>query len=328
MRCLLFLLLMALPGQAACLGPNAFDALPADTRANLQDETAQSPYGQGILWQAEKPGSMVHVVGTLHFPDPRHTATLDMIRPMLAEADQLLIEVRQQDQKTLEHRIATEPGLAFISEGPTLIDRLTAAEWDQIKAELRLRGVPAFMAAKYQPWFLGMTLAIPPCALEDIWAKKRGLDQMIEAEAMQMGLPVSSLDDLDSLLEMLAGDPMDQQIADLKLGLRLGLFGQDMTTTTVDLYFREEVGMIWPFTRHHALSQSAGHAEQVDALIDEMAQELLDDRNNRWAPQILKAAENRRIVIAVGALHLGRDSGVLQTLAEAGYTLTRLPIPR
>lgn len=326
MRSLLFLLLGALPGFAACHGPNEFDSLPEDTRAALHAQVEADPYGRHIIWQAEKPGSVVHVVGTMHFADPRHETTLTLIKPMLAEADLLMLEVQQKDQKALEARLARTPNLAFLTEGPSLIDRLTPQEWAMISDELSKRGMPPFMAAKYQPWFLGMALAIPPCAMADIVARKHGLDQLLEEEATLMGTPISTLDDVDALLNMLAGDPIDKQVHDLKLALSIDGFGQDLTTTSVEMYFRGEHQLIWAFTSLRALQMAGAHRDEVADLLDEMASELMDERNSRWAPKITEAAKDQRVVVAVGALHLGRESGVLRTLEQAGYTLSPVPI--
>ena len=57
------------------------------------------------------------------------------------------------------------------------------------------------------------------------------------------------------------------------------------------------------------------------AVFDEV---LLKRRNHAWMPRIL-SREEEQLVVAVGALHLSGEEGVLNLLAQAGYALTRAP---
>ncbi len=49
--------------------------------------------------------------------------------------------------------------------------------------------------------------------------------------------------------------------------------------------------------------------------------ELLDNRNEAWIPKIGKLAKDKSTFIAVGAMHLPGDMGVINLLRKAGYTL-------
>ncbi|HEY0989561.1 MAG TPA: TraB/GumN family protein, partial [Kofleriaceae bacterium] len=51
--------------------------------------------------------------------------------------------------------------------------------------------------------------------------------------------------------------------------------------------------------------------------------ELLDERNRRWLPQIERYLADRGAFIAVGLGHLLGDAGLLVTLERAGYTVER-----
>ena len=62
-----------------------------------------------------------------------------------------------------------------------------------------------------------------------------------------------------------------------------------------------------------------------DAVFARMQAQLLEARNRAWIPVILGAQSRGTIVVAAGAAHLHGDAGVLNLLAEQGYTLTRQP---
>ena len=52
---------------------------------------------------------------------------------------------------------------------------------------------------------------------------------------------------------------------------------------------------------------------------------LLRDRNARWMDILPKAMKKGTQFIAVGALHLTGDDGMIHLLRDKGYTLTPVP---
>ena len=56
--------------------------------------------------------------------------------------------------------------------------------------------------------------------------------------------------------------------------------------------------------------------------VDEML--LISQRNHNWLPKILKAHKKGSTFIAVGALHLGGERGLLNLLRQSGFTVERL----
>lgn len=72
-------------------------------------------------------------------------------------------------------------------------------------------------------------------------------------------------------------------------------------------------------------------AQDLEALFASMAEspeyakyedELLNNRNEDWIPKIGKLTKDKSTFIAVGAMHLAGDNGVIELLKEAGYTVT------
>lgn len=322
MKTLLVLLFGALPllAQAQSCGTRDLIAeLAPDRRAALEALVAPHAYPEGNLYVAEKPGSRVTVVGTLHLPDPRHAATVQAVRPAIEAADLLILEASSDAQAEIQAMTATSPEVFFLTEGPTLIDLLTEEEWGRLKEELAKFGIPGFMAAKFQPWFLGMTLAIPPCAVEDIRRGEKGLDMLLEEVARNADVPIEELDDVDALVSLLSGDPLDQQIEGLRMWLSMKVDGDAEMTTLVERYFQGKSREAVEFSR--ILLEDRGVPVEV---FDEMMQGLLEDRNAAWEPKIIDLVDGKDAVLAVGAGHLSGESGVLRALERAGYSLMRL----
>ena len=322
----LSLLTFGTASLADCPRETPYDALPADHKAMLEQAAAQEPFSEGVFWQVQKGNLTSYVIGTYHLPDPRVAPLVDQVARLLPDLDQLLVEANLETQSEFERRLSTDPTLAFITEGPSLIDRLPADDWSRLSSAAEERGVPAFVAAKYQPWFLALTLAIPPCAIERIAAKDPGLERQIEHLFIDKDLPIASLDTVDGLINLLAADSVEEQVEDLKRGIAFGMLDLETDMTTGELYFRQQHGLIWEYTIDKIKRAAGDRIDEVLPELEEMEQKLLHDRNTAWAPVILEAVSDRPTLVAVGALHLFGETGVLPLLQSEGFTITRLNV--
>ncbi|PKP70278.1 MAG: TraB/GumN family protein [Alphaproteobacteria bacterium HGW-Alphaproteobacteria-4] len=321
-------LLASAPARAACVGANLFDALAPETRAELRYRAAVVPHAEGILWRAERGLARITLVGTFHFDDPRHAATLAALQPALAGARALLVEAGPQEQALLQQAMSSRLDLFFVPSGPTLPERMAEPEWLRLAAAMRARGVPGFLAAKFKPWYAAMTLSLSPCALGEVAAGREGLDgQLIEA-AEARGLPVLAMEPYDAALTLFDLIPDGDQIDLIRAALLTAEAADDYTATLADAYFAEETRLIWEFTRHDALTNSGMAPAAVEAQIA-LSEELLIERRNRaWIAPILAAAARGPVLVAAGALHLPGQAGLLALLEAEGFAVTRLPIAR
>ncbi|KPA20960.1 TraB family protein [Shimia sp. SK013] len=316
--------------HAACEGPDAFLQLPNSTQTDLRARAAQVPYNTGTLWQVEKDGVTSTLVGTLHISHPKHADTIDTLLAMDVAASQVLLELTTPAQSAFQRHLVENPDVFLIEQGDSLIDRLGDAHWATLSSELQSRGIPPFMAARYQPWFLGLTLAMPPCAMAEIAAGSKGLDHMIEQMAHDLDLPTDSLDSTEGLLAILASDPLDVQVKEMIWSLELDLF-EDTTTqfpAMIALYEQEEIQLIWDLGRHMALARAKDDATARDlaALLAEVQAELIEKRNRQWADRLIPELVTTASIVAVGALHMPGEAGLLRLLETAGYTVSRLPL--
>ena len=322
-RALIFALSLGLASvaQAACEGNDLISALPDDLRAELAADIAATPYPEGNLWRAERPGSRVLVVGTVHVPDPRLAPIVARALPHVEAADILILEATAEDEAAAQRILASRPDLITITEGPSLIDLLGAESWEKLVGELGPSGIPPFMAAKFQPWFLSMTLAMPPCLLETMGAGEHGLDRQLEDIALRAGVPITTLDEVEPLLESMAAMPMDEQLALLRLSLDTEADSESLIATLLESYFAERHRESWVFSKFAARAAGLEGAEDAFAHTEET---LLIARNRAWEPRIAAAIVGKDAVIAVGAAHISGETGVLRALERMGYTLTRL----
>lgn len=322
----LCLALFAPTAQAGCAGHGLFDTLDADRQAALLTAAHKDRFGAGILWQVDGGGHRSYVLGTMHIPDPRLDSILTTVQPLLGKVEAVYVEMTKAEEKAFQKQVISTPATFSITDGPSLIDRLSPEEWGTLSDIAKRRGMPSFVVAKFQPWFLDVTLSIPACAIRDLRAGKRGLDRMLEARATKAGLPVQSLDTSDALIAMLTRVPLDEQVADLKAALAAGLYDLLGHGTGTDLYFRQEQRLMWDAAIDIARQKSTARPDWFEKVVQNEQQALLADRNQLWAPVITQQMQQRPILVAVGAAHLFGEAGVLAQLERDGFKLTRLPV--
>ncbi|WP_264210482.1 TraB/GumN family protein [Leisingera thetidis] len=325
MRLFFCVLILLLPAalRAACTGTDLRTTLPAEGLARIEARAAAAPFAEGNHWIARRGARTVHVIGTLHISDPRMEGITAGLAPVVRQADLLLMEASPADKAAFEDELGRTPSLMLITEGPTLIDRLPPQEWESLAAKARQHGVRPWMAAKMRPWFLALSMAVPPCVLrqKDF---KNGLDQRLAAEAEQAGVPIRSLEDPMAVIRMMDGDPLEEQVRQLRAFTALLGGGEDAFSTTAEAYFDEQPLQALYLSEQEFLHSDALTAQERQELWTDAMQELLDQRNQAWIP-VIEAAAGNRIVVAAGALHLPGENGVLNLLQQQGYTLERAP---
>ena len=310
---------------AQCVGANLIAALPAAEQAALRALANKVPFATGNYWQASRGDQVIHLIGTYHFDDPRHAATLAALAPVLERAQTLLVEAGPVEEAALIARMSAEPSLMIATDGPTLPQLLTPADWQRLSKALKDRNFPPFMAAKFRPWYLSMMLSVPPCEIATA-ATAKGLDGALIDAASAQGLTIQALEPYDTIFDIFNTMPQADQLAMITSTLALEDKSTDMAITLADTYFAQEGRLIWEFTRHLTLQLPGYTAEQVEADFAAMEQSLMIDRNRSWIPVITAAAAKGPVLVAFGALHLSGDAGVLNLLAQQGYHIERLPL--
>ena len=322
--CLALIFAASATHAAYCTGTDLRNTLTADEQAEMDRVIEATPYPRGNHWVARKGRQVIHVIATMHLDDPRWSPVLRALQPVVAQADLLFVEMSRAAQDEMQAQLARDPSRLFIMAGPTLPDLLPRNDWQRLSEAMSARGVPAFMAAKMQPWMQAMLLGMPVCALANPGLAERGLDHRLMAAADAAGVPVRSLEGVDELYDLLAGHGIDAQLEMLKAALAVADDSDDHFISTAALYFDEEIAATWAFARvlsHRAPDLSP---DDIDAALAAFEARMLDARNLAWMGPILAAPEDR-IVVAVGALHLTGETGILYQLEQAGYRLERAP---
>lgn len=321
----LSLLLSLDAASAQCVGKNLIADLPAQTRDALVARATAEPFARGNFWRATRGDQVVNLIGTYHADDPRHDATLAAITPLIKDATTVLVEAGPDEEKALMDRMAREPGLMLIADGPTLPELLPKEEWEDLAAAMSERGVPAFMAAKFRPWYISVVLSLPSCGMANM--AERGLDGMVIETAIASDVPLKALEPYDTVFGIFGDLSMQDQLSMIRATMATEDQSEDLAITLADTYFAQDSRLIWEFMRYQALQMPDQTPEVVEAEFARMEDALMVKRNRAWVPVIEETAAQGPVFAAFGSLHLSGEDGVLNLLQNAGFTLEQLDLP-
>lgn len=334
MRALLAGLFVLWTGAAAaftCDGKNLIEALPQDTRDRLDAAVAETPYHSGILWRANKGPAQITLVGTYHFPDPRHQKVLDRLAEPLGDAAAVYVEAGPDEEERLTRALTEDPTLMVNQDGPTLPERLNEEEWQILSDAMAQRGLPAAVTAKLRPWYVAMMIGVSPCILEGVTqsGELQGLDHLLIDKASEMDLPIRALEPWNTVFTLFS-DMSDKEEEDMiRSALPAAAYADDYAVTLTDAYFAGDIWQIWEFGRFDAYENSGLDKQEVDEQITFAQTRLMDQRNHSWIDRLTDGAEaaakdGKGIVAGFGALHLPGEQGVLRLLEKQGWTIEQL----
>lgn len=322
---MIVVLVLVLPvwAIAQCQGTDLADSWGDSFDAQLDALTADVPFADGRLWEVTRDGATSTLFGTLHLPDDDVATPPDILRERMTTAEELLVEVTRLEEQRMTRKILLNPGLFLSKDGAKLSETLLPAEWRNLQQAIAPYGLPVDYADRIAPWYLAVTLSIPACVTGYAAEGKAILDRRIEAEALAMGVPVSGLEIPEEVFDLFSDLSYADQVEMLRASLPTAELAEDMLATTKQMYLDEQIARIEAtallMMERDAPEAAMGAAEQFLEL-------LLVQRNARWMDHLLPKLKEGNRVVAVGALHLVGEDGLLNRLEAEGFTVTRLPL--
>jgi uncharacterized protein YbaP (TraB family) len=202
---------------------------------------------------------------------------------------------------------------AAIMQGNSLDKLLDSASYARVGKELMSSmGYPIQAFNLFKPAFLTMSFTMiysmqANPALEQYNGQL--MDQYITEKGKTAGKQVIALETAAEQLDMLFNhytlEEQAQQLVDFVNEKEEMLKGQK---DLADAYMAHDFGKM--VTLSEELSQNYGDISY-----------LTDDRNKRWVPLIEKSIQQNPTFIAVGALHLPGENGLIELLRKEGYTV-------
>lgn len=277
------------------------------------DDASKVANGYSIFWKIEKPGvEPSWLFGTMHSSDERVLKLPAEFHDAFDNIDTLVLELKEiANPNTIALELLKHPELTMLPPQKNLDQILPPEETAQIAAGLAKRGVPIASVLRMRPWFIYMTLLA--CSAQQNANGQYVLDRQLAVDAEKNGVDIEGLETPLEQFQAMADLSDELTMKGLLEAFKLPYNMNDITETLVGLYVTGNSGLMKAFVE--GLSD--------DKTIDiTFMKRIVSDRNEVMAKRILPYLERGNVMMAVGALHLPGDHGVVELLRKQGYTLT------
>ena len=318
---------LAAENAVACTGADMRPELEREKPGSLEairEAAARTPNGDARLWRIETAeGAVSHLYGTMHVsnPDvvrlgPKAQAAYDDAKIVVIETTDVL------DEQKAAASLWAKPELMVFTDGTSLLDHMDDEEERVLDEALRERGMTLSAMKTIKPWILAGSLSLPACELGT--ARQNFLDIRLARDAQDEGREIAGLETALEQIEAIAGLPLDFHVDSLVDSARLGDLQDDVFATIGALYAEGRIGEIWPFLMV-ASESLGGEIEAADeAALAGFNEAVITRRNYTMAERAAPIIENGGAFIAVGALHIPGEEGVVELLRERGYDVERV----
>ena len=265
---------------------------------------------QALFWSIQKNGEPVgYLLGTIHSEDPR----------VLDFSEEFLRRLNENDMFAME-LVPDLPTLARLTEymhypsETTLESVIGPVRFKALVSALSSYKVPAEFISQMKPWAAMMTLSTPPPETGFF------MDLSLSLRASGSGLRIVGLETLEQQLSFLQEMPMPMQLALL-----------DQALADFEQVTEAHDQMVDAYLENNLVSLQALSDEQLEGVGDEAGDYFVESgihaRNLRMLKSLLPHLEDNRVFVAVGALHLSNEQGLLNLLRQQGFELSPLDLP-
>ena len=255
---------------------------------------------KGLFWKMESPaGKVSYLFGTMHTDDNRVADVTPAMESAIKSVDIFVMESESSNDES-----------AFLMQKGSLADKITEAEFEQVRALADFHVMHLGAAMQMKPWLLAVIFDLPkpqtPFAQDNLLMRKAQDSEKdvvgIETSKAHFGIMDDfSMDEQMVMLRAVLKRTPEQKEADFERLMAAYLEGDSDKISALD---EQITGGMLP-----------------QALWAKMRKKLLDDRNIAMANRTVEMANATPVFIAVGASHLAGDSGLITAFKKAGYKL-------
>jgi len=311
--------------QDSCSGENLVERLARDDPARLAQAIAEADAianGQGMLWKVTKPGlEPSFLFGTMHSADPRIARLRGPVEAAFAASRTVIIEsVDTLDPRKMASAIVEMKELTLLTDGTTLEGYVPTDRHAALRTLLAARGMQWDVARHMQPWLVAAAIAIPACetAIQNTGAVV--LDTLIGNRARAEGKELVGLETVGEQFAAIAGVPRDFHVNALVETLEMGDLADSVMESTKLLYLDGNTALMLPLIRAYARKTYSGPA------YEDFRERLIAGRNETMAARAGPYLEKGGVFMAVGALHLPGERGLVSLLRARGFDVEGVPL--
>ncbi len=274
------------------------------------------PFGQGLLWRVQAANAAPdaapnYLLGTIHITDERVLALPAPVREAFDSARSATFEIIMTPQ------VRAQIGQAMVlSDGRTLDAILGPEGFAKVTEAGRRYGLGPAQLRLLKPWALASILSIPDSEMARSAGGSLPMDQSLQAEAARQDKAVHALETPEEQIALFNEMPEASQVGMLTSAIEQNATIEVLFEEMTQQYLARDTGGIY--------ARMQAQRETQPELMELFLRRFNDDRNVTMAERMAERLGEGGAFIAVGALHLPGEKGLLSLLTQGGYTVERV----
>ncbi|MCK8108804.1 TraB/GumN family protein [Pseudoalteromonas sp. 2CM41L] len=264
------------------------------------------------LFKVEKNGTSSYLFGTVHVGDASMKGLPEKVTKAIDQSEQVVVEVDISKLTPLQMQQRSMPFM-MLKDGKTLQTELSKQNYNKLKDYFAKKSIDIAMFNGLKPWAVMVTMM--QIEFQNAgFSDQTGIDKQVLAYAKKQNITIGELETLEQQLQMFDG------MALLSNEMIEETFEQlaDINTYFIKLVNAWKNGDMNTLTEYYNMSFDESNYGEISEQV------MLVNRNNKWVEQLVPRLTNEKLFIAVGALHLPEQHGLIKQLTDAGFTITRL----
>jgi uncharacterized protein YbaP (TraB family) len=261
----------------------------------------------GLLWEISKPGQgTAFLFGTIHSEDAAVVELPAPVRQAFDASSSVVLEILM-DTDAMQY----SSSIMLMLDGRSLADVIGPPLYEQATVALATRGIPEPVLNRMKPWAAAVTLSMPAPVTGMV------LDMVLYQDALQQDKKVYGLETIQEQLALFDSMPEVDQVTLLKDALDRFPELDALHAELLAVYRQRDLdGLL-------AINKASMQTGDV-RFACEFQRRVIDERNHRMAERMQPYLQQGKAFVAVGALHLPGDEGLLNLLEQQGYTVSRV----
>ncbi len=269
---------------------------------------SKEAYDRGLLWRVSNGTKTNYIFGTIHDADARVVELPAPAAKAFASSRTLMVEFLPDPYSRQRFTQA-----ALFEDQQTLREKIGTEDFARVLEELAPSGLDREFIEKLKPWGAFINLRHSAAGAPE------GLDTRLVGEARARRLMVMQMEDVEEQIFAFDECPMETQVALLKHSLAHRDELVALEDETIRAYLARDLAAIWRLREDFI-----GRYPELAAHEAVITKRLLYDRSVVMAYRMQRELRRGGAFVAVGALHLYGEKGVLALLREDGFRATRI----
>ena len=264
-----------------------------------------------LLWKIEgkKLAQPSYLYGTIHIIDSEDYFLPSGTLAAMDNTDKMMFEIDMNEMSDMSNMMGVMMK-AFMKDGLSLKDLITAADYELVNAHFQKMGLPLAMLERIKPMFLSAFAYgdMDPNSLQS--GEMKSYEMEFFEMAQSAGKPVGGLETIDFQMGLFDSIPYKAQAEMLVETIKKADTSSDEFDKMTQMYTSQQI------------SAMVAMIGDEDEQLSEHEDLLLGMRNRNWIPVMGEQMIAQPTFFAVGAGHLAGPQGVIHLLRQAGYTVS------